>query len=389
MTFSIALPAAGGRFERYALSGEPLHQPSGGGGFNRVAFAAAHVVADPLTEREPGVGSAIDYPATLAFRRHLLDLGLGVAEAMDTSQRGMGLSWDDARHLIRHSLEAADIGERERIFSGVGTDKLAADDARSVDDVVRAYLEQLLTVQGYGGRVIMMASRALTCVAQGPDDYADVYRRVLAEADRPVILHWLGEMFDPALKGYWGADGFDRALHTALGVIADNAEKIDGIKISLLDDEKEIRMRRLLPLGVRMYTGDDFNYPALIKGDECGHSDALLGIFDPIAPAASLALTALADGDDATYEKILEPTVPLSRLIFRAPTRHYKTGVVFMAWLNGFQEHFVMIGGAQSMRPINYFSDIFRLADQAGLLRDPELATTRMRRLLALYGVEG
>ena len=225
-------------------------------------------------------------------------------------------------------------------------------------------------MQGYGGRVIMMASRALARVAREPEDYAAVYRRVLVEADHPVIMHWLGEMFDPALKGYWGVDGFDRAMETALGVIADNADKVDGIKISLLDAEKEIRMRRLLPDGVRMYTGDDFNYPELIKGDDQGYSDALLGIFDPIAPAASIALSALANGDEAMYEKVLAPTVPLSRLIFRAPTQYYKTGVVFMAWLNGFQDHFIMIGGAQSMRSVGYFSGVFRLADQAGLLRD-------------------
>ncbi|NJO38592.1 MAG: DUF993 family protein [Rhizobiales bacterium] len=228
-------------------------------------------------------------------------------------------------------------------FSGVGTDQLAPEDVHRLDDVVRAYLEQLHTVQGHGGRVIMMASRALARVARSPDDYARVYRRVLAEADHPVILHWLGEMFDPSLKDYWGAAGFERALETALAVIAANVEKIDGIKISLLDDQKEIRMRRLLPAGVRMYTGDDFNYPDLIKGDEEGHSDALLGIFDPIAPAAALALAALDEGDAATYDRLLAPTVPLSRLIFRTPTQYYKTGVVFMAWLNGFQDHFVMI----------------------------------------------
>ena len=404
MIFCDALPAEGGKLERYRLVGEPLRapsqpiagggpdaggRPSAGGSWNRVAFAAAHVVADPLSDKEAGAGPALDYPATLAFRRHLLDLGFGIAEAMDTSQRGMGLYWEDAKHLIRHSLEAADARERERIFSGVGTDQLAPEDTRSIDDVIRAYLEQLETVQGYGGRVIMMASRALARVARGPGDYSAVYRRVLSEADRPAILHWLGPMFDPALAGYWGADGFDRALETALGVIADNAAKIDGIKISLLDDQKEIRMRRLLPKGVRMYTGDDFNYPDLIKGDDDGCSDALLGIFDPIAPAASLALSALADGDEAAYDALLAPTVPLSRLIFRAPTQYYKTGVVFMAWLNGFQDHFVMVAGAQAMRPIGYFADIFRLADQAGLLRDPELATARMQRLLAVYGIEG
>ncbi len=388
MTLSIALPAAGGRLEGYQLCGEPIVTQAQRRPFNRVAFAAAHVVADPLAESEPGAGSALDFEATLAFRRHLLDLGFGIAEAMDTSQRGMGLSWDDARDLIRHSLEAARADERDQIFSGVGTDQLAPEAARSTDDVVRAYLEQLQAVQGYGGRVILMASRALARAARGPEDYAEVYRRVLVEADHPVILHWLGEMFDPALKGYWGADGFDRAMETALSVITDNADKVEGIKISLLDDEKEIRMRRLLPAGVRMYTGDDFNYPELIKGDQQGYSDALLGIFDPIAPAASNALSCLADGDEAMFDKLLAPTVPLSRLIFRAPTQYYKTGVVFMAWLNGFQDHFVMIGGAQSMRPIGYLADAFRLADRAGLLRDPGLATARMHQLLAVYGIE-
>jgi len=391
MTLSIILPTDNGRLERYHPTGQPLPLLSSptAGGSSRVAFAAAHVVADPLTEREPGAGSVIDYPATLAFRRHLLDLGLNVAEAMDTAQRGMGLDWPHAKDLIRHSLEAAEPGERDRIFSGVGTEQLAPTDVRSIDDVVRAYLEQLATVQSFGGRVILMASRALARVARGPDDYAAVYARVLDEVDQPVILHWLGDMFDPALKGYWGTDGFEPALKTALGVITDRQDKIDGIKISLLDDQKEIRMRRLLPDGVRMYTGDDFNYPDLIKGDDRGHSDALLGIFDPIAPAASLALKALADGDNDVYDKLLAPTVPLSRLIFRAPTPYYKTGVVFMAWLNGFQDHFVMIAGAQAMRPLRYFADIFRLADRAGLLRDPGLATSRMRRLLAIYGVDG
>jgi len=195
-------------------------------------------------------------------------------------------------------------------------------------------------------------------------------------------------MFDPALTGYWGAADFEAALETALSVIASNQSKVDGIKISLLDDAKEIAMRRRLPAGVKMYTGDDFNYPALIEGDAQGCSHALLGIFDPIAPAASLALEKLAGGDRQSYAKLLAPTVPLSRLIFRAPTQYYKTGVAFLAWLNGFQEHFIMAGGAQSMRPITYFADILRLADQAGLISDPERAVRRMRQLLTLNGIE-
>jgi hypothetical protein len=291
--------------------------------------------------------------------------------------------------LITRSLAAANPVERQRIYSGAGTDQLDLADSHGLDDVIRAYLEQIEAIQKQDGRIILMASRALARIATGPADYAKVYSKVLAACDRPVILHWLGDMFDPALKGYWGGDGFEIALDACLTVIGDNAARVDGIKISLLDDAKEVAMRRRLPAGIKMYTGDDFNYPSLIKGDSQGFSHALLGIFDPIAPAASAALTALNTGDFATYDRLMAPTVPLSRLIFRAPTQYYKTGVVFMAWLNGFQDHFVMVGGAQSMRPLPYFTEVFRLADAAGLLRDPELAVARMRRMLALYGIEG
>ncbi len=387
-SLTINLPDESGRPNAYALKAQPVETPAGPHAFNRTVFSAAHVVADPFAAREPGVGPAIDWSATIAFRRHILDLGLGIAEAMDTAQRGMGLDWAGALELIERSLGAAEPNEREMIFSGVGTDHLAPADARSLDDVVAAYLEQLHAVQKLGGRVILMASRALARVAAGPADYESVYARVLTEADRPVILHWLGDMFDPALAGYWGAQDFAPALETALAVIERNQAKVDGIKISLLDDEKEVRMRRRLPGEVKMYTGDDFNYPALIKGDDQGFSHALLGIFDPIAPVASAALAALARDEIETYDRLMDPTVPLSRLIFRAPTQYYKTGVVFLAYLNGFQDHFVMIGGAQSMRPLPYFTDLFRLADTAGLLRDPGLAVARMRRFLAVYGVE-
>jgi hypothetical protein len=369
----------------YKLRGEPLAARKPKTPFTRIVFAAAHVVADPLAGADPSGAPAIDWKATLKYRKRLLDLGFGIAEAMDTSQRGMGLDWANALELIRRSLDAA--GDRAlQIASGVGTDHLPAEDARSVDDVVRAYLEQLHAVQKLNGRVILMASRALVRVAKSPDDYLKVYARVLAEADQPVILHWLGEMFDPALKGYWGGDKFDGTMETALAMINANVAKVDGIKISLLDDQKEIVMRRRLPASVKMYTGDDFNYPALIAGDERGFSHALLGIFDPIAPAASAALVAQAKGDMARYHELMEPTVPLSRLIFRAPTQYYKTGIVFLAWLNGFQDHFVMVNGAQAMRPLQYFIDVFKLADQARLLRDPELAIARMNTLLELHG---
>jgi Protein of unknown function (DUF993) len=384
---SLMLPDDTGRLVAYTPHGTPIAPPPPPHHYDRTVFAAAHVVADPLAAREPGEGAAIDWNGTIAFRRHLLDLGFGIAEAMDTAQRGMELGWPEALELITRSLDAASPDERRRIYSGAGTDHLDPTDARSPDDVVRAYLQQIAAIQRRDGRIILMASRALARIARGPADYETVYRRVLAECDRPVILHWLGEMFDPALRGYWGAKDFADTLETALAVIGASGEKIDGIKISLLDADKEIAMRRRLPGGVKMYTGDDFNYPELIKGDAAGFSHALLGIFDPIAPAAAVALSALREGNAAEFDRVMAPTVPLSRMLFRAPTRFYKTGVVFLAYLNGFQNHFVMIGGAQAMRPLPYFCGLFRLADAAGLLRDPDLATTRMRRLLAVYGI--
>jgi Protein of unknown function (DUF993) len=369
----------------YKLRGAPLSASGVSTPFNRVAFAAAHVVANPFANSDPSGQPAIDWTSTLAYRTHLIDLGFGIAEAMDTSQRGMGLDWPSALELIRRSLAHA--GPRSNhIASGCGTDHLKPDDARGLDDVVRAYLEQLHAIQKLGGRIILMASRALVRVAKTPDDYLKVYNRVLQDADHPVVLHWLGEMFDSALKGYWGQDNFADSMETALSVIQENVSKVDGIKISLLDDAKEVTMRRRLPQSVKMYTGDDFNYPHLIAGDDKGYSHALLGIFDAIAPAASQALSALAANDRATYDRLMEPTVPLSRLIFRSPTQFYKTGIVFLAWLNGHQNHFIMINGAQAMRPLPYFIECFKLADAAGLLRDPELAISRMKKLLAIYG---
>ena len=381
---TLRLPYADGTLQPYALRGTPIDAAPLGGDPARIVFAAAHVVADPLTTGEPSGPAAVDWDATLAFRRHLAGLGLGIAEAMDTAQRGMGLDWSGALELIaRTRAELPDA----LVFNGCGTDHLDPGDAASLDDVLRAYLEQLEAIQKVGGRVILMASRALTKIAKGPDEYVRTYRDVLAQCDKPVILHWLGEMFDPALAGYWGAQTFEEALETALQVIGESVEKVDGIKISLLDKDKEIVMRRLLPDGVRLYTGDDFNYPERIAGDSEGYSHALLGIFDPLAPAAARAIGQLGVGDFAGFHATLDPTVPLSRLIFRAPTQYYKTGVVFLAWLNGFQDHFVMLGGAQAMRPLPFFGECFRMADQCGLLRDPDVAEARMRRLLALYGV--
>ena len=388
MSLTLSLPAEGGGPTRYTMRGTPVHLPPGPHKHSRLAFSAAHVVADSFSDTEPSGNAAIDWDKTIAFRRRLLDLGLGIAEAMDTAQRGFGLDWNAALELITRSLEAATPEERDRIFSGVGTDHLSPEDAHTLDDVVGAYGEQIEAVQGVGGRIILMASRALSRVATNADDYRYVYNKAIAMADKPVILHWLGEMFDPELKGYWGAQEFKETLETALAVIHDNEAKIDGIKISLLDAQKEVDMRRRLPSGVKMYTGDDFNYPELIKGDAQGYSHALLGIFDPIAMAASAALTALARGDTAEYDRLMTPTVPLGRLIFRAPTQFYKTGVVFLAYLNGHQDHFVMLGGAQSMRPLPYFVDVFRLADAADLLENPDQALARMKSFLTMYGFE-
>jgi len=393
---SVRLPAEGGRLDDYALSGKaPFAADAKREPFTRIAYSAAHVVSDPVASVDPWVAAAIDWEATVDYRRHLWSLGLGVAEAMDTAQRGMGLDWPTSLELIRRSVDAAKDFPGALVASGCGTDQLEVADARSVDDVIHAYEEQMAAIEAHGGRLIVMASRALVHVADGPADYERVYDRILAQSKQPVILHWLGEMFDPALAGYWGSSSVDAAMETALGVIAANPGKVDGVKISPLDKNKEIAMRRRLPEGVRMYTGDDFDYAELIAGDGVGaaqnqrHSDALLGIFDAIAPAASAALSALACGDQARFHAILGPTVPLSRHIFQAPTRFYKTGIVFLAWLNGHQRHFTMVGGQQSARSLLHLATLFRLADAAGLIEQPELAVTRMKTLLALHGVEG
>jgi hypothetical protein len=392
-SLKLNLPTDAGKLETFILSEPRAYPDRAKGAFNRVAFAAAHVVADARAAVDPWLDCALDWEQTLSYREYLWGLGLGVAEAMDTAQRGMGLDWPTSLELIRRSVAAARAWEAREgrpalIFSGCGTDHLDPAGVRSVDEVIRGYEEQMVAIEAVGGRLIVMASRALACVARSPADYERVYARVLSQAKEPVMIHWLGEMFDPALAGYWGAADHMAAMETALGIINAHAAKVDGVKISLLDKDKEIVMRRRLATGVRMYTGDDFNYAELIAGDEMGHSDALLGIFDAIAPAASAALAALAAGDRARFDAILEPTVPLSRHIFRAPTRFYKTGVVFMAWLNGLQDHFVMVGGQQSARSLVHLAELFRLADRAGLLRDPALACRRMAHVLALHGVE-
>ncbi|SMG59011.1 dihydrodipicolinate synthase family protein [Paraburkholderia susongensis] len=383
----IVLPTASGEFENYTLKGDPISGARAGAPFNRIAYSAAHVVADPLKSGEVNQPAALDWARTIEYRRYLIGQGLGIAEAMDTAQRGMGLTWETARELVERTMQETRDLPNAQIASGCGTDHLPAHLASSCDDVIRAYGMQLEAIQRTGSQVILMASRALARVARHRDDYLRVYREVFAMCEKPVILHWLGDMFDPELKGYWGSENLDEAADACLAVIEENARKIDGIKISLLDDAREIAFRRRLPEGVRMYTGDDFNYPTLIKGDDQGYSHALLGIFDAIAPAASQALAALAAGDLARYDRLLAPTVALSRHIFRAPTQYYKTGVVFLAYLNGFQPHFFMLGGHHGARPPLYLADVFRLADAANLLRDPDLAVQRMRLVMQTFGL--
>jgi hypothetical protein len=386
---SLLLPVSGGRVEPYTLKNAalPMAGRTSAPAFNRVAYAAAHVVVDPLAESDPHLDAVIDWDATLKFRHYLWDLGFGVAEAMDTAQRGMGLDWPGARELIRRSLAEAKSRPGAVIGCGAGTDHLDPGAARTLDDVIAAYETQIEAIEALDGRIIMMASRALAALAKGPDDYRRVYARILRQVRYPVVIHWLGEMFDPALAGYWGAGEHMEAMEAALAVIADNAAKIDGVKISLLSKEKEIVMRRRLPRGVRMYTGDDFNYAELIAGDERGYSDALLGIFDAIAPVASVALSRLTADDKAGFHDLLAPTVPLSRHIFKAPTRFYKTGIVFLAYLNGLQSHFHMIGGQQSARSLLHLAELFRLADAARVLRNPDLAAERIGIVMALGGI--
>ncbi|MEU8572574.1 dihydrodipicolinate synthase family protein [Streptomyces asoensis] len=382
---TIRLPGADGTLRTHQPRTEPLALTTGAPFTSRTVFSAAHVVADPFADTTPDSPAAIDWDATLAFRRHLWSHGLGVAEAMDTAQRGMGLDWAGAAELIRRSAAEAK-AEGGLVACGVGTDQLTG--PATLAEVRAAYEEQLALVEASGARAILMASRALAAAASGPEDYLDVYGHLLRQASEPVVLHWLGPMFDPALDGYWGATDLDAATETFLEVVAAHPDKVEGIKVSLLDAGREIDIRRRLPQGVRCYTGDDFNYPELIAGDEKGFSHALLGIFDPLGPLAAQAVRVLDTGDTAGFRALLDPTVDLSRHLFQAPTRFYKTGVVFLAWLAGHQSHFTMVGGLQSARSLPHLARAYELADGLGLFPDPKLAEERMRNLLALYGVD-
>ncbi|ALO93947.1 hypothetical protein SHL15_2807 [Streptomyces hygroscopicus subsp. limoneus] len=381
---TIRLPAADGTLRTYEPRTAPLSSVPGTPFGSRTVFSAAHVVADPFADVSPDAPAAIDWDATLAFRRHLWSHGLGVAEAMDTAQRGMGLDWAGAAELIRRSAaEARAVGGR--IACGAGTDQLAGG---TLARIRAAYEEQLAVVEEAGAQAVLMASRALAATAQGPEDYLEVYGHLLRQAAEPVVLHWLGPMFDPALEGYWGSSDLDAATGTFLEVIAAHPDKVDGVKISLLDARREVDLRRRLPRGVRCYTGDDFHYPELIAGDEQGFSHALLGIFDPLGPLAAGAVRLLDTGDVQGFRALLDPTVELSRHLFQPPTRFYKTGVVFLAWLAGHQSHFAMVGGLQSARSLPHLARAYELADGLGLFPDPELAEERMKTLLSLYGVD-
>ncbi|WSV01639.1 dihydrodipicolinate synthase family protein [Streptomyces sp. NBC_01023] len=376
---------AGGTYA-YTPRAEPAAFTVGGAPLaSRTVFSAAHVVADPYADVSPDGPPAVDWDATLAFRRHLWSHGLGVAEAMDTAQRGMGLDWPVAAELIRRSAaEARPAGGA--IACGVGTDQLPPGEV-TLQQVADAYEEQLAVVEETGAQAILMASRGLAAAAKSPDDYLEIYGQLLRQSTEPVILHWLGPMFDPALDGYWGSPDLDAATGTFLEVIAAHPDKVDGIKVSLLDARREVELRRRLPDGVRCYTGDDFNYPELIAGDERGFSHALLGIFDPLGPLAAEAVRVLDTGDSQGFRDILDPTVELSRHLFQTPTRFYKTGVVFLAWLAGHQSHFTMVGGLQSARSLPHLARAYELADRLGLFPDPALAESRMKSLLSVYGV--
>jgi hypothetical protein len=385
------LPTYAGTLEDYRLSGDPLTPRAPRLPLTRTAFAAAHVISDPLAERDPWAGRpAVDWDATLAFRHTLWDQGLGLAEAMDTAQRGMGVDWATAKDLIERTMRDARAHPmKPRVACGAGTDHKAPAELTSVAAITDAYRTQMETIEAAGGQIILMATRALPAIGAGPEDYARVYDKLIEEASAPVILHWLGDMFDPALTGYWGAQDIETVNSIVLDLITRHAAKVDGIKISLLDQSHEEAFRAKLPDGVRLYTGDDFNYAALIEGDGTQYSHALLGIFAAIAPAAAQALEALAKDDRETYHALLAPTVPLSREIFKAPTRFYKAGIAFLSWLNGTQSHFIMPGGFQSSREITHYAQVYRLADQARLLTRPDLAEARMRTLLALHGIDG
>jgi len=387
VTARLRLPSIDGTILDYQVQGWFGYPENGQPASSRLAFAAVHVVCDPLVDIKPGSSPAVDWDATMAFRHHVWSYGLGVAEAMDTAQRGMGLDWESAEELIRRTLrESKAVGGST--VCGVRTDQLDPDGAFSTEEVEEAYLAQCEFVESLGGQVVIMPSVQLRRAARSADDYRRVYSNVISQLERPCVIHWLGDVFDPMLRGYWGSTDLDESMDVVIDILKASGDRVWGLKLSLLDQRRELAMRPRLPAGVHMLTGDDFDYVTTIAGDGITYSDALLGAFDGVAPAASQALMRLDEGDEAGFRAILEPTLPLSRHIFEAPTFYYKTGIVFLAYLNGHQRHFRMIGGLESGRSIVHLARLFVLADQANLLRDAELATARMAAVLAVSGIE-
>jgi hypothetical protein len=384
MTVVSAVDAAGG-LTRWELAAAPAFRRPSRPLRSRVAYAAAHVVPRVAGENVPGAPADIDWDATLAFRHHLWSWGLGVADAMDTAQRNMGLDTKATRELIsRSAAEARAAGGA--LVVGVNTDHVD-DEVISLPAVIDAYVEQLHFAEDQGAGTVLMASRHLARAASSPADYAHVYREVLARAGAPVILHWLGEAFDPQLAGYFGSRDVPACIDTVVAIMTESADRIRGIKMSLLDAGHEVTLRSRLPQGTTMFTGDDYNYVDLIAGDGRRYSDALLGAFAGVAPNASAAIQALDAESPAEYHRILDPTEALARHIFAAPTFYYKTGVAFLSWLNGHQPAFAMVGGLHSARSLPHLSTLVRLADRAGALEVPDLAAERWNAYLALHGV--
>lgn len=383
----LKLPTGDGDLQEWGPSQRAPTTPAPGGFVSRIAYAAAHVVADPTADTAPGAPPPIDWEATLAFRRHLWSHGLGVAEAMDTAQRGSGVGWETASELISRTAREADRVGGGAVY-GAMTDQLRPSQRYQPAKIAAAYREQVSFIEEQGGTAILMCSRHLAAVASTPEEFIGVYDDVIASSSRPVWIHWLGEAFDPALAGYWGSADPRQAAETVLGLLKSHPGKVSGLKLSLLDAALEVSMRRRMPEDAKMFTGDDLNFVDLILGDREGHSEALLGILDPIAPVAAAAFQALDRGDVDAYRSLLEPTVPLSRHLFSEPTYHYKTGIVFLAYLNGFQGHFRMVSGAESARSLPHLARLLVLADDAGLISRPDLAEHRMSLILELAGIQ-
>jgi hypothetical protein len=383
----LVLPTAGGGTVRHAMH-EPVDYARHPEPFaSRTVLAAAHVVVDARADYQPGQGAPVDWEATIAFRKHLFGYGVGIAEAMDTSERGPdGLTWPQAQQLIRLGVAAAHEAGAA-VVAGAGTDQLTSP-RPALTEIVEAYLEQLEFVQAQGSAAVIRASHALVGAAKTEDDYLSVYRDVLAKTDKPAIVHWLGTGFDPTLAGYWGHTDVRAAMDVVVRMAQENAAHLEGIKFSLLDEELEQEFRRRLPDGVKVFTGDDYGYTNLLLGDGEHHSHGLLGVLDPIAPIASSAFAALDAGDEQGFAETMNRSIPMAVKMFEAPADRYKVGTVFVAWLSGHQDHFRMVSGRDGMRSLQHLSDLFVLTDELGLFPDPELAARRMRRLLAIGGVE-